>query len=313
MQSLPSYEYLVSRLRARASSLFDRASYRALLGSSNPLEADFTLNQSRFSEHLPPLTATDYEGIRKWLSADFPETFDFTEGNAPIRVRPLLSKVRDIFTAIYLSRLTAGRRGVEFPLGKAIAIPSTRQLHALDQNADLEALLQAFLDDQLRDQAEELVSFATEAGKVFPLFSLPAFAARNALLFAESLRRSEFGGLGPLLDAVSEGSMMVASACSGEEGGDITLFAESFKSALGDSPAFAEADAAASVAEAERLCWVESASLARKCLIGYPFRARTVVGLLFLEWFDVANWRLAVLALQGVLTVEEADRAFIIA
>jgi len=311
MPGLPSYEYLVSRIRARASGLFDRSSYRAILGSSSPLEAAFLLKQSRFRERIVQLTATDYEGIKKWLATDFPETFDFVEENAPVSVRAFLGKVRDVFTAVYVSRLLAAARGVGSPLSQALSIPSTRQLQAAGPSVRSEALLQAFLDEQLRAQAKYLISSAAQAGKAFPLFGLPAFAARNALAFAESLGKPEFGGLRPLMEAVSAGSMMVVSVSSRAEGGNTSLLDEGLRSTLGDSPPPAEE--VASLPEAERLCWHATASRARNCLIGYPFRARTLVGFLFLEWFDVANWRLALLAAQDVLTTNEADAAFIIA
>ncbi|MEM2904200.1 MAG: hypothetical protein QW057_10915 [Candidatus Bathyarchaeia archaeon] len=313
MRRLPSYEYLVSRVRARVSSLFDRASYRAVLGSSSPLEAVFTLKQSRFVERLGQPTATDYLGIARWLTADFLETFDFTEENAPRSIRPFLGKLRDLFTAVFVSRLLAGKRGVQSPIGQAAMIPSTRKLYALGLDARPEALLQGFSGEEQRAQAEELFSFAAQQEKVFPLLALPAFAARSVLLFVDSVNGAEFGGLKPLLDAVSAGSLMVASAASKAEGGDLSLFAERFRSALRSELAPAAAEAAPPLSEAERRCWGGVAPLARNCLIGYPFRARTVAGFLFLEWFDIVNWRLALLALQGVLTVQEADRAFIIA
>lgn len=258
---------------------------------------------------MASLTATDYGGIERWVTKDFPETFEFTLGNAPVSIQPLLGRVRDVFAGVYVSRLSARKRGIRSPFGEALVIPPSRESGAPEHRADLTALLQPFLDDQLRAEAEELLSFSGNIGKVFPLFCLPIFAARNALLFTQSANRAELLGLRPLLDAVCVGSMMVSSTCGREEGGDTHLLAERFRSVLGDG--LDSVEGGASVAEAERLSWTEPASLARKCLIGYPFRARTVVGFLFLEWFDIANWRLALLALQGALTVTEADRAFI--
>lgn len=313
MQSPQGYEYLVSRIRARASRLFDRSSYRAVLGCSTPVEAVLSLNQSRFKGRLASLAPMDYEELREWLTMDFSETYQLIVNNAPLSLGPLLSGMQDVFTAIYVSHLAAKGRGSISPLGMAVAIPPNRQPDALKRDAGAERLSQAFVGDGLRAKAVELLQLTAMDGKVFRTFSLPAFAAREALFLAQSLDKSEFWGLTPLLDTVSQGSMVVASVFARLEQGDVAPLMRDVESTIGEDLLRLDTAGGMSSGDAERLCWKRTAPLARNCLIGYPFRARTVVGFLFLEWFDVANWRLAVMALQGVLTAEEADRSFIMA